>query len=325
MRKISRVLLLLVAVLSLTTTAFAREGALKMSRVKAQQGKPVYITVELTESVEGDSVGINYAYNAKHLKPLVDSCSWVRQGFLQNFDKANPFGVWGAEESTDLKGGVCVLAFEVLPDAKFIETTVSCVVTVKDGSGTAGTYTAETTVSMDCRHTYGNWADHGDQGHGRICTVCNEQETSAHQWNEGIVAPADKGNIVTYTCQVCGSMKTFETSDPVNIPTMPPASEPTHSQAGNQQSGTDKPSSNQNGGQGAVSGDNQNSGNTTGNQEIPGETEHNHSHENLEATEPGHNHEGQPGEDYTYIVIVVIALLAVIGGGTVFAVRRNKK
>ena len=211
MRRICTLLMSIALILTLSLTVFAAEDALKIHTATAKKGETVYVTVELTESVVGNAMAVMYSCNSKHLKPVPTSCSWAKTGMLQDFDRRDTIGVWATEESTDLKGGVCVLAFEVKTFARFMETEIRCTVSVKNGSETVGEFTATGKVVLDCDHTYGDWQDGGDLGHYRKCSKCDGQQTQSHEWNDGDLLPESDNpyeQAIIYTCQICKGTKT---------------------------------------------------------------------------------------------------------------------
>ena len=64
-------------------------------------------------------------------------------------------------------------------------------------------------------HTYGAWTGmEGSVNHTRVCTVCGDEETSAHVWDAGEVttsATCEGAEVTTYTCTVCGLKHTEAT------------------------------------------------------------------------------------------------------------------
>lgn len=323
MRKLLKWILVPVLVLALAGTASAEGNVLKIRDVTAQKEETVYVTVELTESVVGDSVGISYTYDEKSLTLVAESCSWVRKGVLQDFDAKNHIGVWTVSQSEDLKGGVCVLAFAVNKRANFTKTEVTCTATVKDSGQTVGVYTAAGKVIMDCTHTYGQWTDGGDMGHTRTCSLCQGAQTQSHQWNEGIVTndPSSGANVITYTCQICGGTKTIETSQQATVPTLPEYNEPTISQtepdnAGQNNSGDghDHTSDNENGDHNELF--QEETVSTVPPVETQGQ-DYNHEGDTTQEVDPyaGHNHTqtAQGGNPWITVGIICLVIAAFLG------------
>lgn len=71
-----------------------------------------------------------------------------------------------------------------------------------------GTKTAAIPVTD---HAYGPWTKVDEQNHTHTCTVCQNPENAAHNWNEGTITKKptckDEG-IKTITCPDCGASKT---------------------------------------------------------------------------------------------------------------------
>jgi len=130
--KIRRILPFLLLSLLLTVHSFAAEPEMTVSSEAAQNGKIVYLTVTVHASITADTLGVSFQYDPEALKPLPDSCSWSQKGVLQDFI-AQDKGVWTTNSAVDLKGDVCILAFQVLDDADFSTTTVKCALIAKKG------------------------------------------------------------------------------------------------------------------------------------------------------------------------------------------------
>ena len=60
-------------------------------------------------------------------------------------------------------------------------------------------------------HTYGIWASQNETTHKRVCSVCQNEDTAAHTWNNGAVTKqptCKEAGETTYTCTSCGGTKT---------------------------------------------------------------------------------------------------------------------
>lgn len=225
MRKLAAVAAaLLMSVLTLTVSA--SQTNLRMTDVQANPGETVRITVSLNEETVGNAVGIAYTYDETRLEALPEQCGWVKKGVLQDFGSRNQDGVWAVSDPVDLKGDVCILVFRALEEDSFVQTEVSCTLTVKNGDREVGTWQAEATVSKQCSHSFGYWSDAGELGHSRSCGICQERQTQGHAWDEGTVS----GSVKTITCTLCAATKTEEVmlQQPSSEPTTPrPEENPT--------------------------------------------------------------------------------------------------
>ena len=229
MKRIMLLILSILLISALSLTCFATEDALTITDITAQPGETVYLTLMLNESVVGNTIGISYSFDAALLQVAPGSCSWAKEGVLQDFSKKGS-GVWAGADATDLQGPVCVLAFSVAEDAVFTQTEVSCKLLVKNDSDEIGTYTAVATVKQGCEHNYSSWADNGEIGHVRRCKLWQAPQTASHDWDSGKLSEKP-GNpdikIKTFTCVVCGGTKQQEiaaNSPEVTQPVQPPTS-----------------------------------------------------------------------------------------------------
>lgn len=208
MKKIIMSLVACLLLCAMALTGFAAENALVLSSVEAAPGETVYMTMSLTEPVIGDSMAITYTYDTNVLKPVLGAFSWEKKGLMQDFGKTNNAGVWAAKETTKLEGDICVLAFQVLENAKLIQSKVSCTLIVKNSDQEAGRYIAEGIVYQQCDHQYGKWTDIGSLGHSRVCDKCGRSQTQSHNYDSGQDKTDVSGvTVKQFTCVDCMAYK----------------------------------------------------------------------------------------------------------------------
>lgn len=329
MKLIRKICILAALVGALAVTVSAQEVNLKVSNATAKKGETIYLTLQFTQPVSGNTVSVKYSYDDKQLKPKVDSCDWVLSGGIENFNKANSIGVWSCEKSTDLKGGLCILAFELKDGANFKKTQVTCEVKVKEGSKSVGTYTATSVITMDCAHQYGSWKDAGNLGHVQTCTLCQGERYQTHTWDQGKETQTkDPGKVeMLYTCTVCGGTKTVTQNKEQEI--FPTFSKPTEE---NEDQPTQKPTQQQ--------------GPLTPTQkpdpDIPELTDpphgkptestagHDHGDDSTKSTVPSHNHDHdpvtQPQNEANPVLtgaVITVAVAAMVTGA-ILLVKKKK-
>lgn len=225
---------------NLAVTAWATGGPLSVSNAEVQPGQTVYVTVSLTEDVRGNTLGLTYDYDTSVMKVIPSQCVWKKKAALQDFSTDSCQGVWASGNEVNLRGAVCVLAFEVLPGMSFTDSEIACELLVKKDAQLVGQYRATGLVSVCCSHHYGNWETATDVLHCRVCTDCGAVESQSHSWGEPVTAPDPENSAVTLQtvrCGVCGGEKVTRTQNHLqeigpghaetNRPTQPvPPSEP---------------------------------------------------------------------------------------------------
>ncbi len=205
---------------------------LKVQDVQVKAGETVYVAVELTQSTVANSLGILYSYDESLLEPIPQVCRWEKQGLLQDFNNENA-GVWAVADSMELKGTVCVLAFRVIADGYFADSTITCKLTVKTLDADVGTYEATGKVSYRCQHQYsGIWEDAGSLGHSQTCKDCGARKLQSHSWVKGTTTPDEKNpelEKIQYTCSVCSaeSYVIAQKGETAPMPTVPVLPGPT--------------------------------------------------------------------------------------------------
>lgn len=189
-------------VLSLTATCWAA-GEATLTSAKGGPGQTVYLTLELQKSVEASAIGVNCQFDETLLTAQPELSTWEREGLLFAFEKNN-MGVWADEKPADLKGKLCVLAFQVNDGVAFDSTEVTVTLVLKDGAAEKGSYTAKGLITCECTHDYGPWESTGNQNHARVCSLCGGKSTQPHSWNDGEKQTQPDGStLLVKTCTVC--------------------------------------------------------------------------------------------------------------------------
>lgn len=335
MRKFCNFLLCLALVLALAAPVLADGDGLKVHNATAKKGQTVYMTVELTESVIGNAMAVEYTYNSRHLKPIPESCSWARTALIQDFDSRGEVGVWAVENSEDLKGGVCVLAFQVKTLAFFQQTEVACTVSVRGDDQQNKTFTATGKVIMDCEHNYGEWVDGGNLGHYRLCSNCGGKNTQNHELDEGVpMKDLDDPTltVTVYTCKVCGGTQEHKGDgeqpyDPTEEGNKPSTLKPESTEDEKKPSTLKPESSDTQEGSGQS---NQQQGSTgseqSGQSEATGATLPQEVLDALMGDHEGHDHSQQEAtpKNYTGPAIAVAVTLILLVGGMVIFIKRKR-
>ena len=142
MKKLLSLFLAAILVSLLLIPAQAAETGIKMTNVTVQEGKTVYVPVSLTSATTATAIGLSYTYDSTLLKVIPGECTWKQTGALSNFSQTSNQAVWASDGAKQLSGELCVLAFRVLDAAAFTEATVTCTVTIENGSTITGPYEA---------------------------------------------------------------------------------------------------------------------------------------------------------------------------------------
>lgn len=195
--------LALVLILALAGNALAAEGGMTLSDSQGGAGQTVYLTLELKEPVEASAVGLVCQYDTALLTAQPELSIWEQEGTLFAFQEENK-GVWASEKAVELKGKLCVLAFQVNEGVAFDQTQVVCTVVFKDGATEKASYTAQGHISCQCTHEYGAWESAGSLHHSRVCALCGGKSTQPHSWDDGEKQDQPNGTtLLVRTCTVC--------------------------------------------------------------------------------------------------------------------------
>lgn len=233
MKKVWNILLVVALMFALALPCFAVNDPMTITDVTAEPGDIVYLTVILNEKAVGNTAGIDCTYDPTILKPAPASSSWAFESVLEDFNKKGG-GVWASKSAQDLQGTLCVVAFQVLKDVTFTDTTVTCTVMVKNNEKEVATYTADSMISYHCDHVFGAWESQGEFGHVRVCSSCERKETASHTWDEGKITDNPDGSntsLLTRTCTICGGtvVKAVTGVESSTQPVIPEHTEPDES------------------------------------------------------------------------------------------------
>ena len=157
MKKMICIVMVCILLSSLPLTVYAA-NTLSVAHINGNPGELVYLSVELNDAVEGDTVGIQYSYDKTLLDARPKHSRWEVTGSIRDFSKAKPQGAWSNSAPVKLQGTLCVLAFRIKENAVFLNTEVTCTVTIKNAGQEVATYTADGMISTECTHRFGSWS-----------------------------------------------------------------------------------------------------------------------------------------------------------------------
>lgn len=236
MKKILLFLTVCVLLCNLWVVSYAAEEQMKVNDLTAAPGELLYLTISLENAAQADTVGVQLNYDPTLLEMVESECTWTHSGEIQDFSKQRQAGVWTKNKPEDLNGVLCTIALRVIAPTPTISTTMDCTVILKVRSDEVGRFQSEVSVSVTCEHQFGEWTNMDQSDHGRVCSVCQEQNLQPHQWGNGIlgVDPDQPGVSVTfYTCQICNAEKKEGAEPaPTTKPTQP--TQPTQAPAPSQ-------------------------------------------------------------------------------------------
>ena len=211
MKKIFPILLcvLLIGALALAVSAEGSSVALTPSKNTLERGDTFTIVANLTNTDAINTGGVALSYDESVFELTGGSCNieGVLFGQVGVSDKAGAFMMSAPQV---VSGKIFTFNFKVKADAVFGSYNIQ--VTASVGVSTGSTIPATgTTVTVTCKHTYGEWTKVDDSKHQQICTKCQNPKVESHDWNDGTAKPAatcDKPGQIEYKCLLCTATKT---------------------------------------------------------------------------------------------------------------------
>ena len=222
MKNLFALLICLLVIIGVSATVFAAGTAtitVTPSKTAANRGDEIVFTVSISEVENLRSAGFALNYDTTvftvvegSLKCLASDAS--SSSFKYNSNAGAYLAMFMLEKAETFSGDIFQFTLKVKENAALnTESAVSLgSVSVRDSSGLISSAAKNTSVKIDCNHTYGEWAKANDKDHTRTCTVsgCGHTETAAHQWDAGTVTKkpsCTEAGVKTYTCGDCKATK----------------------------------------------------------------------------------------------------------------------
>lgn len=211
MKKIFPILLciLLISVMAFSASAAGSSVAITPSKTTLERGDTFTIVANLTNTEAINTGGVVLSYDESVFELTGGSCdiAGVLFGQVGVKDKAGAFMLSTPQV---VSGKIFTFQFKVKSDAAFgtynFQTTASIGVSIGSSISATGA-----TVTVSCKHTYGEWSKVDDGKHQRICSKCQTPQIEEHDWNDGQAKPAadcDTPGKIEYKCLFCSATKT---------------------------------------------------------------------------------------------------------------------
>ena len=211
MKKIFPILLciLLISVLAISVSASGSSVAITPSATTLERGDTFTIVANLTNSdpIKLGTVALDYDTNVFEMTGGTCHVAGANPAVVLPAQKVGTFFL-GSE--TAVSGQVFTFNFKVKADAAFGTYTFTPTAAIGLSTGSQITSTG-TTVTVACKHSYGEWTDLENGKHSRTCSKCQNVQTEEHDWNDGAPTPAatcDTPGTMKYKCLFCSATKT---------------------------------------------------------------------------------------------------------------------
>lgn len=211
MKKIYSVLLILLLVAALTVPVLAVSGSVSLgaSTSTLHRGDTFSVTASLSTS-DAIALGtVKLGYDSSALELTGGSChvSGASIGQVIPANNAGTFMLSG--EPAKISGKIFTFNFKVKDNAAFGSYTISSSASIGVDAG-QGISSGSTSVTIACKHSYGDWSKVSDADHQHTCSICEDVQKQAHTWDNGTVIKAatckDPGT-KKLTCTGCGATK----------------------------------------------------------------------------------------------------------------------
>ena len=191
---------------------------LEIADANGEAGNTVTVAVQLSQNPGITSLKLSLNYDSASLsltkaqkQPLLDG--WYQAS--PTLDTLPYLAVWVASDVQNQIGELLLLEFKIAEDVA-AGTILTPTLTVEEAYCNGFQVVSSSfqfNIEVICSHTYGAYTKTDVSWHTRECTKCHEIEKLAHIWDKGVVttpATQTQTGTRTFTCSVCGAVKTEE-------------------------------------------------------------------------------------------------------------------
>lgn len=211
MKKVLLILLTLVLVAALAMPVLAISGSVSLgaSASTLHRGDTFTVTATLSTS-DAIALGtVKLSYDSSALEMTGGSCHVAGASLSQVLpgNKAGTFMLSG--DPALISGKIFTFNFKVKDTAAFGSYTISSSASIGIEVG-QGISSGSTSVTVACKHSYGDWSKIDDADHQHTCSICGDVQKEAHTWDSGtVITPATCTATGTQklTCTGCGATK----------------------------------------------------------------------------------------------------------------------
>lgn len=195
---------LLTAMLSSPVSAASAQMRLRSSDATVYRGQNFTLTVSLSNDQPVSNGGVILSYDSSVFELTGGSCN-VKGATLAEVSASRGGGVFVMQQDAVVSGTIFTIKMRVKDNAAFGSYKISGSASLSVSCSFSGT-----SVTVACKHSYGNYAKVDDSQHKGKCTLCGDSKTEAHAWNSGTVTKAatcKETGIKKRTCTVCNATK----------------------------------------------------------------------------------------------------------------------
>ena len=186
----------------------AGESASCSGNTSVTVGQNITLTFSLSGYGDVTSGGVTISHGSEF---EIVSGSWLKTGFLTDFNVGNKQGAVGFTSATNVNGNLFQLVLKA-KTASASAKSVSATFTMKNGATSLPQTTATKSIQINCAtHNYSGWSNNNTTNHIHTCSACGKTETQNHTWNSGEVTKqtsCKEAGEKKFTCTTCNATKT---------------------------------------------------------------------------------------------------------------------
>lgn len=197
--------LFLVSALAMPASAASAHMSISSSAGTVYRGDSFTLTVSLSNDQPVSNGAIVLSYDTSAFELVGGSCS-VSNAILSEVSASKGGGVFMLQTDAVVSGAIFTINMKVKSDAAFGSYTISGTPSLNIDCTLSGT-----TVTVACKHSFGNASKVDGNDHQRTCSICKQTVKEGHTWNDGTVTKAPnckETGSKTVKCTACGAEST---------------------------------------------------------------------------------------------------------------------
>lgn len=207
MKKVISIVLcmLLLGAMALPVSASGAYMSLYSSAGTLYRGDSFTLTVNLSNDEPIGNGAVILSYDSSVFEMTGGSCN-VSGAAVSQVSTSIGGGTFAMEADTVVSGTIFTINMRVREDAPFGTHNISGSPSLSISCGFSGT-----SVVVACSHNFDRYTKVDDTSHVSTCSICGEEKTDAHTWDDGKVEKEPTCKVTgtkTLTCTACKATKT---------------------------------------------------------------------------------------------------------------------
>lgn len=215
MKKVITIILCVLLISMLTVPVLAAQTAtmsVSASKTTVNRGDTITVTISTSLVENCVSGGFMFDFDKTVFEYVSGSSLSGLSGYTAGVSTAaGNFAGYFMNGNATVQGSIFQITLKVKDSAAYGTYIITGTPSLTTADGGVSCGVSSTSVTVACKHNYGNWTDAGNGKHSHTCSICSNAESVNHTWNSGTITKAatcKEAGVRTYTCTACSATKT---------------------------------------------------------------------------------------------------------------------